>query len=499
MSKHHFLAFDLGAESGRAVLGTLEDKRISIRELHRFPNEPLAIFGHLHWNVYALFEEIKKGMNIGFSQFAPDLESVAVDTWGVDFGLLAGDGTILGLPFAYRDLRNVRAMKKFLEKFPKEKVYEITGIQFLPFNSLFQLQALAIENPDLLAAAADLLFMPDLFTYLLSGKKTTEATIASTSQLIDPRRQKWSTELLEALGISQKIMPKLRRPGTVIGNLLPSIAEETGLKEIPVVATASHDTASAIAAVPALEKNWAYISSGTWSLMGIETAGPLISLETRRLNFTNEGGMDGRIRFLKNITGLWLIQQCRKKWSADRPLSYEEMRAMVASAPAFKAFIDPDAPDFLNPPDMPEAIQSFCLRTGQAVPQTPAEIVRCAVESLALKYRAVLDELRQVSPLPIERIHIIGGGSQHVALCQFTADATMLPVITGPVEATAIGNIMGQALALGHVGSLGEIRSIVAESAELKTYEPQDAAAWEAAYERFQEILHLGKKKRRTT
>jgi len=489
MSRQYFLAFDLGAESGRAVLGTLENEIISIRELHRFPNAPLSLFGHLHWNIFNLFEDIEKGMKICASEITVQLESLAVDTWGVDFGLLAGDGSILGLPYAYRDPRNVQAMKKFLEIFPKERIYELTGIQFMPFNSLFQLYALVIDNSPFLKSATDLLFMPDLFTYLLTGVKTTEATIASTSQLYNPRQGSWNEELFSALGISGSIMQNPLRPGTVVGPILPAVSQKTGLGDVPAVATAGHDTGSAVAAVPALGKNWAYISSGTWSLMGIESPQPLITPRTLQLNFTNEGGMAGTTRFLKNVTGLWLVQQCRKKWSSDRPLSYEEMRAMAASATPFKAMIDPDAPDFLNPPDMPAAIQNFCRKTGQPVPSTPGEILRCAIESLALKYRMVLEELRQVSPHPIEKIHIIGGGSQHITLCQFTADATSLPVITGPVEATAIGNIMGQALALGYVRSLDEIRAIIAHSSELQTYEPRETTAWQAAYDRFKTIV----------
>jgi rhamnulokinase len=489
MSRRNFLAFDLGAESGRAVLGTLENETISIRELHRFPNGPFSLLGHLHWNIYNLFDDIKKGMKTCASEIPAELESLAVDTWGVDFGLLAGDGSILGPPYAYRDPRNIQAMKKFLEIFPKERIYELTGIQFMPFNSLFQLYALVLDNSAFLKAATDLLFMPDLFTYLLTGMKTTETTITSTSQLYNPRLGSWNEELFSALGISRSIMQSPVRPGTVIGPILPGVSQETGLADVPAVATAGHDTGSAVAAVPALGKNWAYISSGTWSLMGIESPQPLITPQTLKLNFTNEGGMEGTTRFLKNVTGLWLVQQCRKKWNADRPLSYDEMRAMAASAPAFKAMIDPDAPDFLNPPDMPSAIQHFCRKTGQAVPSTPGEVLRCAIESLALKYRVVLEELKQVSPHPIEKIHIIGGGSQHVTLCQFTADATSLPVISGPVEATAIGNIMGQALALGHVRSLEEIRAIIANSSELQTYEPRETKRWQAAYDRFREIL----------
>ena len=487
--RRSYVAFDLGAESGRAILGTLDGGRVVLREVHRFPNAMISLFGRLHWNPYALYGEIVEGLKRAAAVCPGGIDSVAVDTWGVDFGLLGRDGSLLGLPFAYRDLRNVRAMDEFLEKFPREKVYELTGIQFLPFNSLFQLHALARENPELLDQAFDLLFMPDLLSYFLSGRKITEATIASTSQLIDPRRGGWSPELIAALGIRPAILHDPVPPGTIIGRLLPGLAAETGLPDIPVVATASHDTASAVAAVPASGRNWAYISSGTWSLMGIETAAPLITAETRRLNFTNEGGMGGRIRFLKNVTGLWLVQQCRKAWSADRSLSYDEMRELAEGAPAFRSFIDPNAPDFLNPPDMPAAIREFCRRTGQEVPATPAAILRCALESLALAYRHVLDDLRRVSPEPIERIHVIGGGSRNTTLCRFTASATRIPAVAGPVEATALGNVLGQALALGRLRSPDAIRSLVAETADPTVYEPGEAPAWEAAYDRFREIL----------
>jgi len=483
------LAFDLGAESGRAVLGTVEDGRAELREIHRFPNPMLSLFGRLHWDPYLLYAEIVEGLRKAAAACPEGIASVAVDTWGVDFGLLARDGSLLGLPFAYRDLRNVRAMEEFLAKVPRDRVYALTGIQFLPFNSLFQLNALRRENPGLLDQAADLLFMPDLLSYFLSGRKVTEATIASTSQLIDPRRGAWSGELVAALGLRPGLLRDPIPPGTVIGPLAPGLAEDTGLAGVPVVATTSHDTASAVAAVPARGRHWAYISSGTWSLMGIETAVPLITPETQRLNFTNEGGLGGRIRFLKNVTGLWLVQQCRKAWSADGAMTYDDMRALAESAPPFRSFIDPDAPDFLNPADMPEAIRGFCRRTGQEEPSTPAAVVRCALESLALTYRRVLDDLGRLAPEPIEKIHVIGGGSRNSTLCRFTADATGLPVAAGPVEATALGNILVQALALGRIPSADGIRAIVAATAEPVPYEPEGAPAWAAAYDRFREIL----------
>ena len=492
MKRCRFLAFDLGAESGRCVLGTLEGGVLSVQELHRFPNGPVEIAGRLHWDVPALFREIKAGLKFCAERGDLDIEGVAVDTWGVDFGLLDQAGRPLGLPFAYRDLRNVPAMEAFLAKFPRDRVYDITGIQFLPFNSLFQLHALTVHDPGLLAAASDLLFMPDLFSYLLSGAIANEATIASTSQLLDPRVPAWSEELFGALGVPSRLVHPLVPPGAVIGRLLPSIAAETGLGEIPVIAAASHDTASAVAAVPARGADWAYISSGTWSLVGIEVPSPQITPSTLRLNFTNEGGLGGRIRLLKNVTGLWLVQQCRKAWSAERTPSYDELSAAAEAAPAFQAFIDPDHPDFLNPSDMPEAIREFCRRSGQVVPAGRGEIVRCALESLAMKYRLVIEELRQISVRPIDTIHVIGGGSRNDLLCRFTADAAGLPVVAGPVEATAAGNILGQALALGIVGSPEEIRAVVAASADLKTYEPANRAAWEPAYSEFRDAIRKG-------
>lgn len=488
MSAHYFLAFDLGAESGRTILGSLEAGRIETRELSRFPNSPIQVLGRLHWNIYSLFEEVKKGLKTCLEQANVRPESLAVDTWGVDYGLLAADGSILGLPFAYRDSRTKGAMEGFFERVPREKIYQWTGIQFMPFNTLFQLYAMVRDRSPVLENAAGLLFMPDLFTYLLTGEKTSEFSIASTSQLLDPRRGAWSEELFASLGIPRGIMQDVLSPGTVIGALSPGVAEETGLEETLVIATASHDTAAAIAAVPASGANWAYISSGTWSLMGIETPKPIINKKALESNFTNEGGVAGTIRFLKNITGLWLMQQCRKEWAKKGAMAYEELTRLAEEAPPFKCFIDPDWPDFLNPASMPEAIRRFCLRTRQAPPLTMAEVSRCILESLALKYSLTLSQLRQLSPSPIERIHVIGGGSQNQFLCQLTADAAGLPVVAGPAEATAAGNIMVQALALGYTKSLEDIRKIIRNSVDLKTYEPTGTKGWDLALERFQNL-----------
>ena len=485
MSRHSYLAFDLGAESGRAILGTIDRGRLSLREIHRFPNGPVERAGRLHWDAPALFGEIRTGLSLAAVAGSDAPECVAVDTWGVDFGLLDEAGQLVGLPFAYRDLRNIGAMETFLARVPRERVYDLTGIQFLPFNSLFQLQALKENDPDLLERAADLLFIPDLFAFFLTGKRLNEATIASTSQLLDPRTGAWCGEIIAALGIDPSLFHDPIPPGRIAGRLLPELASAAGLSEISVAAVASHDTASAVAAVPARGEDWAYVSSGTWSLMGIELPGPLITPRARALNFTNEGGLGCRVRFLKNIAGLWLLQQCRRKWSAESPLSYDDLTALASEAPPFRSFVDPDDPVFLNPPDMPAAIREHCAASGQPVPKTQAEIVRCILESLALKYRAVLDEIREVSGRAIRRIHIIGGGSRNEMLCQFAADATGLPVMAGPIEATAAGNILVQSLALGHLRSSEEIRETISASFALRAYDPGAKEGWDRAYERF--------------
>jgi rhamnulokinase len=489
LETHHFLAFDLGAESGRTILGTLEPSRLLTRELTRFPNGPVPLLGHLHWNALYLYEEIKRGMGVCLAEAGVHPESLGVDTWGVDFGLLGRDGGLLGLPYAYRDSRTEGAMEEFFERVPRRQIYEWTGVQFLSFNTLFQLYAMVRDRSPLLECAAALLFLPDLFNYFLTREKTSEFTIASTSQFLDPRRSTWCEPLLGSLGIPLRILPEVLSPGTVIASLTPEVAQETGLNETQVVATAGHDTAAAIAAAPAEGKDWAYISSGTWSLMGIETRHPIINRQALEANFTNEGGVGGTIRFLKNIAGLWLIQQCRKEWARGAPLSYDEITQMAGEASPFRSLIDPDWPEFLNPPSMPEAIRLFCLRTRQNPPLTPPQIVRCILESLALKYRFTLDQLRRIVGTEISRIHVIGGGSRNELLCRFTAAATGLPVIAGPAEATAGGNIMVQALALGYVRSLADIRAIIRNSIELKTYEPSGSGDWERAYERFGSVL----------
>lgn len=482
----HYLAFDLGAESGRAVLGTLDGGRLAVHEVRRFPNTPLSLAGHIHWNVYALFDEMKGAMKDAAAAIGLRPDSLGVDTWGVDFGLLAKDGSLLGLPFCYRDHRNAGAMEDYFRIVPRTALYEATGIQFMPFNTLFQVYAMVRDRSPLLDAAADLLFMPDLFNFLLTGRKAAEATIASTSQFLDPRTGAWIPGLFQAMGLSKKILQEIVPPGTVLADVAEDVAAATGFRHVPVVATASHDTAAAVAAVPAEGRRWAYISSGTWSLVGVEEKAPVISEASLDANFTNEGGVGGTTRFLKNVSGLWLVQGCRKSWSAEAPVTYEELTRAAAESPPFAALIDPDDPAFLNPPDMPEAIEDYCRRTGQKPPATKGSLVRSLLESLALKYLHVIGQLERVLGHPVETIHVIGGGSRNGLLCQLTADATGRTVVAGPAEATAVGNILVQAMAMGRIASSAEIRSVIRDSFELRTYVPGGpAGAWDQAGARF--------------
>ena len=489
MNSSRFLAFDIGASSGRGVLGELKNNILQIREVCRFPNGMIPVRGHLHWNIFNIIEHVKEGLRFCAEKPNNRPSSMGIDTWGVDFGLLAGDGSILGLPYGYRDSRTDGAMESFFKTIPRERVYELTGIQFLQFNSLFQLESMVRDKSSLLDIATDLLFIPDLLNYLLTGIKRTEFTFATTSQLYNPIKMDWEEELFSALGLPRRLMQEIVQPGTVIGETSSEVSRETRLASIPVVAVATHDTGSAVAAVPAEGKGWAYISSGTWSLMGIEIEKPIINEQSLRLNFTNEGGAGGTFRFLKNIAGLWLLEECRRVWTKKRNRDYEELITAAERAKPFVSLVDPDWGEFLNPPNMPEAIRRFCRNTVQTVPDSHGVVVRCILESLALKYRFVLEQLQQLSPEPINRIHIIGGGSQNRLLCQFTSNATGLPVVAGPVEATAIGNIMVQAVNAECVSSLSEMREVIGCSFEPARYEPQNTKEWDKAYDRFKEII----------
>ena len=485
-----FVAFDLGAESGRTILGTLRRRQLALRQLSRFQNEMVSIDGHLHWDIHRLFEQMKLGLSAcGPAGARPT--SIGVDTWGVDFGLFGPDGLALELPYSYRDRRTDGIMEEFFKLMPRERVYELTGIQFMKLNSLFQLFAQKRQRPALLEKASRLLFMPDIFNYFLTGVARTEFTFATTSQLYNPRAKTWEPKLFAALEVPQAIMQEIAPPGTVLGKIEKTVEEQNSVGDVSVVAVASHDTGSAIAAIPAEGDDWLYISSGTWSLMGIETREPIISREALEMNFTNEGGVEGTFRFLKNITGLWLLRQCRKAWSEEQHYSYDDLTNLIGRAAPFRFLIDTDDPAFFNPPSMPDAIRKYCTETNQPSPESHAEFVRCILESLALKYRATLDQLRRLNPRAMARIHLIGGGAQNGVLCQFTANATALPVLVGPIEATATGNIMVQALAAGEVQSLAEMREIIRSSFVPVSYSPREVEAWESAYVRYKEVTGI--------
>jgi rhamnulokinase len=479
MSKSKFLAFDFGAESGRAIIGILENEKIQIEEIHRFPNKQIKILGHIHWDVLALFEEMKKGMSIAVQKGHSDINSIGIDTWGVDFGLIGKENNILGFPYCYRDSRTNGVMEELFNVVPRQEVYGATGIQFMQFNSLFQLFSYAKTESSLLDIADKLLFMPDLFNFLLTGQKKSEYSIASTSQMLNAKNRTWDKELITKLGLPLHILPEIILPGTIIGKLLPEIANEVGLNEIDVIAPGCHDTASAVAAVPAQEKNWAYLSSGTWSIVGVESDHPIISEESLKFNFTNEGGVENKIRFLSNVMGMWLLQQTRKSWQKPGDdLSYDELAKLALNAEAFKCLIDPDDNSFLNPPDMPAAIIEYCKKKNLTAPESKGEFVRCILESLALKYKLLVDRINAMQKNKIEVLHIVGGGSQNEILNQFTADACGIPVIAGPVECTALGNILVQAIAKKKISSIQEGRKIIENSFSLKTYLPTNTDFW---------------------
>jgi rhamnulokinase len=481
----HYLAFDLGAESGRAMLGTIVDGRLALEELHRFPNTPVRLPTGLYWDTFRLWYEIQQGMQKAARERRLRLEGVAIDTWGVDFALLGEDGALVDNPRHYRDSRNNGMVERLCAAVPRQEIFAHTGIQFMQLNSLCQLYAMKLAGSPALRVATTLLFMPDLFNYWLTGVKKAEVTIASTSQFYNPAARRWATELFERLGLPVHILPEIAGAGTLLGPIRPEVAEETGLEAgTRVFTTACHDTASAVAAVPAAGDDWCYISSGTWSLMGVELDAPLINDAVLAYNLTNEVGAAGKIRLLKNIAGLWLLQECRRAWAlGGNEYSYADLAEMAGRAPAFRAVIQPDA--FLEPGRLPERIADYCRRTGQAVPAQPGEMSRVILESLALRYRQVLEGLEALLGRAVRVIHIVGGGSQNRVLNQFVADSTGRPVIAGPAEATAAGNVLVQAMGSGLLGGLGEIRDVVKRSFQLEFFEPHPSAAWDEAYATF--------------
>ena len=492
-NKKYYFAVDLGATSGRTILGTLADGKLEQEELTRFPNNLIETGGHFYWDIYALYLEMIKGLQVVGNR-GLDITSIGIDTWGVDFVFIGEDDAILRNPMAYRDPHTFAAIDDYLENvLDRKTVYDITGIQFMNFNSLFQLHAMRQANNVALQHCKKVLFVPDALSWMLTGEAVCEYTIASTSQMLDPRTGDLSEKLIESVGMKRSLFGRMVQPGTQIGVLTEEVQKMTGLGAVPVIAVAGHDTGSAVAAVPARDEQFAYLSSGTWSLMGIETKEAIINERSYELNFTNEGGIEGTTRFLKNICGMWLYERCRKEWPEEvRKLSHPELQGSAMKVEAFRSIINPDDKAFANPPSMIEAIQQFCRETGQTVPETPAEICRCIFDSLALRYRQVFLWLKEFATFDLNVLHIIGGGSLNKFLNQFTADALGVEVLAGPQECTAIGNIMLQAKASGDVADIWAMRAIIANSVEMVPYHPTgDKAAWDQAYEKYLQILKI--------
>lgn len=481
------LAIDFGASSGRAILGTFDGGKITLEEVHRFTNDPVTVNGTVYWDVLRLFHEIKQGMIK--ANAAGGFDSVGIDTWGVDFGLLDSEGRLLENPIHYRDLRTKGLVEDSFDLIPKEKFYGLTGIQFMELNTVFQLYSLSKYRPQLLERADSLLFMPDLFGYMLTGKKATEYSIATTSQLVDIKNGGWCGEIFEKLGIPMRLMGDISKPGSVLRALSDEIIEECGLtgKEV-LISVCGHDTQSAITAVPAEEKNFAFLSSGTWSLFGTELDKPIVNETSLAMNITNEGGCEDKTGFLKNIIGLWLIQESRRHWNRNgNNYSYADLEKLALEAEPFRCFIDPDAPEFVPMGNIPERVREYCRRTGQYVPGTVGEIMRCIYESLAMKYRTTFDKLRECTGIDYPCIHVIGGGVKDGLLCGMTASSCGVPVKAGPIEATVLGNIAVQLLAQGCVKDVAEARKLIANSESIKEYAPENAQVWSEAYKRFTE------------
>jgi len=488
MSEHCYTAIDLGAESGRVILGRLRGGRIEIEEIHRFPNGAIKIAGSLRWDVLRIFDEIKTGLRKVAAKRLP-VESLSVDSWGLDYVLTGAGQPMLSLPFSYRDARTDDTFAAVLKSPGREPVFAETGVQFLPINTLYQLIAERDRSAHLLGIAYRFLMIADYVNFLLSGVAAVEESLASTTQLYNPVTRRWSERLAEIVGLPGHIFPPLVAPGTRLGPLLPELASEIGIGPVQVIATCSHDTGAAVAAVPASGDDWAYLSSGTWSLIGVELPAPLLDDAALAHNFTNEAGFGGTTRFLKNIVGLWLLQECRREWSREgHEFNYGTLATQAEHAEPFRSLIDPDDPRFLKPDEMPQKITAFCRETDQPAPETPGQFTRCIYESLALLYRRTLDEIEAVTGRRIARLHIVGGGSQSALLNQFAASATGRAVLAGPVEATALGNVLVQAIALGQLDSLAELRDVVRASFPIAEYQPRDDEGWQEALARFRKL-----------
>lgn len=481
------LAFDFGASSGRAIIGCFDGDKITLEEVHRFSNDPVSVGGTVYWDVLRLFYEIKQG--IVKAKIAGGFDSIGIDTWGVDFGLIDSEGKLMENPVHYRDTRTAGLVEESFKTMPKEKLYGITGIQFMELNTLFQLISLKKNRPWMLERADKMLFMPDLFAYMLTGKMCAEYSIATTSQLIDLETKSWSKEILDAFGIKKSLFAPLVKPGTVLGELSKEICEECGVDPVSVISVCGHDTQSAITSVPCEDGNFAFLSSGTWSLFGTELDKPIVNETSMNINITNEGGFNDSTGFLKNIIGLWLIQESRRQWKREgEEYSYADLEKLALAAEPFKCFIDPDAPEFVPHGNIPERVREFCRRTGQYVPQTVGEVMRCIYESLAMKYRLTFEKLRECTKRDYPVIHVIGGGTKDGLLCQMTANSCDRTVKAGPIEATVMGNVAVQLMSDGSVDNIGQARKIIADSSELKIFEPKDTDKWAGAYEDFLKV-----------
>jgi rhamnulokinase len=483
-----FAAVDLGAQSGRVAVGRFDGTRLTTTEVHRFANTPVRAGETLHWDVLGLFREVQDGLRAASAQ--GEVSSVGVDSWAIDFGLVDARGRLLQNPVHYRDGRRARAVERVLRRIPARELYERTGIQLLPINTVFELAAMAAEPDPVLGAADSLLLIPDLFHSWLCGARTSERTNATTTQCYDPRAGTWAVDLLGRLDVPDRLMPEIVEPGTRLGTLDTRVADETGLGDAAVVAVATHDTGSAVAAVPFRHPDSVFISVGTWSLVGLEIHEPVITDASFAANLTNEGGVGGTVRLLRNVTGLWLLHECRRVWAGEgRAYSFDELVALATDAPPFEALVDPNDPSFTEPGDMAARIRAHCARTGQTEPTDPGAIARCILESLALKHAETIATLASVSGAEPREIHIVGGGARNELLCRWTANASGLPVLAGPAEATVLGNLLLQTIAADEIASLAEAREVVRASVEPVVYEPQETAAWDEARERFAPIV----------
>ena len=481
----NYLAIDLGAESGRTIVGSLDGDKLTLTETHRFANGPVQLNDGLHWDVLRLWSDIKEGISKSKA-----IESIGLDTWAIDFALLDKNNSLLSNPFHYRDARTDGMLDEAFKRLPRAEIFSNTGIQFMQINTLYQLLAMSVQKSLFFDVAKTFVTIPDLFNYWLSGELTNEFTNATTTQCFDPRRRDLATSVLDTMEIPSHLFGPVTDPGTRIGTLLPGLAEETGAGTIPIVLPACHDTGSAVVAVPAKNQDFVWLSSGTWSIMGAEVREPCLSAKALEYNFTNEGGVFGTWRLSKNIMGLWLVQECRREWMRQgEEMSFDALTQLAAESEAFLSVIDPDVAEFLHPGDMPARIQKFCADTNQRVPQTKGEIIRVALESIALKYRLVLERLEELTGKHLDPLHIIGGGTKNKLLNQFTADSIGRSVIAGPVEATAIGNILMQAIGMKHLGSLAEAREVVRVSFEPEIYEPNRKADWDEAYSRLRKVM----------